>query len=167
MRTDPVGPEEQQDWLDALQLVKNSVDTLTRNHTHLSKLIDEKNALIEQMAGKLLEHENKIAELKTGADHTVENLNNFAANAGTNFFTNSEGKRLSDILDNMANELIQVRIEVAEMKRAEPEQYVIGTPFHPEQPPGFEKPREQHSPFHDGPGPQAAPAQASQHLRLN
>ena len=63
-RSDPVGPQEEQDWLAALQDVQNAVMTVERNVRQHAATIARQEKRISDMEPVLLDHQSKMDSLE-------------------------------------------------------------------------------------------------------
>ena len=96
MRTTPVGPEESQDWLEALSASSNRFDTLERLVRNQAQIINDFDARLVDHGNRLNDYANKLDKLNTGYINNDANLREACKNIVDRYTTLEQYKALDE-----------------------------------------------------------------------
>ena len=148
IRAVPAGPQERLDWLEAMSLTKNAVDTVERQSRKHAQDMAATEARVQELNERLVKLENlgieprmnhmeeRISEVSQKGDLTATHLLEACSNIWKKFVTVDDNKDLENMLDakidSISATMQAIMSTVASMefpRRPAPEEYDLTTPL--------------------------------------
>ena len=127
-RSNPAGPEEHLDWLEALDNLRNKYDTMERNQIRTAEVI----ARLDTRVTELHDRTNGLANT---AERSERHLCEACENILSRYSTAAEVSTLTTVLENRVD-VIDRLLETLVNGQRPPQTYNVGTPLQTAAPPG-------------------------------
>ena len=139
MRATPVGPEESQDWLEALNASSNRFDTLERLARNQAQIINDVDARLVDHSNRLNDYANKLDKLNKGYIDNGANLREACKNIVDRYTTFEQSKALDEKSEHINAQVQAIMSSIASMNiplsvdAPQPEFHNVGTPRNSDQ----------------------------------
>ena len=132
VRVRPTGPEEKEDWLEALSATTNRFDTLERMVRNQAQFISDFDARIVEIVNRINEHSNKMESINNTVTSHYDNLCEACRSVVATYETKEAAAALDAKVDAINHQLQAVMTAVASYGRAVPDtsaqEFDVSTP---------------------------------------